>query len=365
MDEGTWRVLTEAIFPNAQDPASVTLAMQYCKARGMDIMKRPVNIVPVWNAKLKKMVETIWVSINETQVTAARTGEWGGMDPPKFGPDATKTFKGRRWDDDANNRKGGFVDAESTVTFPEWCEVTVYRIKNGVRHPFTETVWWVETYGRQSGGDLPNYIWQKRPRGQFVKTAKAASLRAAFPEEGGYDESEIEGITLAPESPEPPKPRDDWKPPQGSPHGDQGRTQPDDHGRTGVDDSGPIPEPPPHTEAPEGPQGPKPPQTAGAEVVDGSTGEVVGPQIVAKNESEDWIAWAQRFLARVTTSKNEDEIKAWAEHNTATLEAMKKPEPEGGGPKVYDRMNAAINRHRMTFTGGGGDPPKQTIMSAG
>jgi hypothetical protein len=36
-------------------------------------------------------------------------------------------------------------------------------------------------------------MWLKRPRGQLHKVAKAASLRAAFPEEGEYVAEEMEG----------------------------------------------------------------------------------------------------------------------------------------------------------------------------
>ncbi len=82
------------------------------------------------------------------------------------------------------------------MTFPEWAEVTVYRLVNGVRCAFSETVFWEETYARQGKADLPNDMWQKRPRGQLLKCAKAASLRAAFPEEAGYTAEEMEGKAL-------------------------------------------------------------------------------------------------------------------------------------------------------------------------
>jgi hypothetical protein len=69
------------------------------------------------------------------------------------------------------------------VTFPEWAEVTVYRITQGVRAGYTATVYWLETYGTIGGSDLPNAMWEHRARGQIDKCAEAAALRMAFPEE--------------------------------------------------------------------------------------------------------------------------------------------------------------------------------------
>jgi hypothetical protein len=39
-------------------------------------------------------------------------------------------------------------------------------------------------------------MWIKRPKGQLAKCGKAASLRAAFPEECGYAAEEMDGKTL-------------------------------------------------------------------------------------------------------------------------------------------------------------------------
>src|SRR5271165_2187148 len=39
-------------------------------------------------------------------------------------------------------------------------------------------------------------MWAKRPRGQFLKVAKAFSLRAAFPEDADYTAEEMEGRVI-------------------------------------------------------------------------------------------------------------------------------------------------------------------------
>lgn len=191
LDAGMWKVLVEATYPTARSSQAVIMALDYCKARGLDPFKKPVHIVPMWNSQLRKEVETVWPGINEVQTTAARTGEWAGMDKPEWGPDIEKTFKGKvkEWVDGRQVQ----VDEEVTLTFPEWCEVTVYRLIKGHRCAFSEPVYWLEAYARTGGGELPNAMWRKRTRGQLQKVAKAASLRAAFPEEGEYTAEEMHG----------------------------------------------------------------------------------------------------------------------------------------------------------------------------
>jgi phage recombination protein Bet len=188
----TWKVLTESIFPSAKTAEGILLAVHYCAARNLDVMKRPVHVVPMWSKTLGQEVETVWPGIAEVQTTAARTGLWAGIDSPRFGPICERTFIGRV------KRDGSWQDLEINVAFPEWCEVTVYRIVNGQRCPFTEPVFWLEAYARLGGAysELPTDMWVKRPRGQLLKCAKAASLRAAFPEEAGYTAEEMEGKVI-------------------------------------------------------------------------------------------------------------------------------------------------------------------------
>ncbi len=188
----TWKVLTDSIFPSAKTAEGIVLAVHYCAARNLDVMKRPVHVVPMYSKALGREIETVWPGIAELQTTAARTGQWAGMDPPRFGPLCERTFSGRV------KRDGSWQELEAAVTFPEWCEVTVYRIVNGQRCPFTEPVFWLEAYARLGGSysELPTDMWVKRPRGQLMKCAKAASLRAAFPEEATYTAEEMEGKVI-------------------------------------------------------------------------------------------------------------------------------------------------------------------------
>lgn len=168
---GEWKALVEAIFPNAQSPESVILALSYCRARKLDPFKRNVHIVPIWNRDLNRMIDTIWPGIGELRTTAFRTGQYAGRDPTTFGETVTKTV--------------GKVE----VAFPEWASVTVYRMVEGERRAFAgDRVYWLETYAtRKRDDDSPNEMWLNRPVGQITKCAEAAALRAAFPEEVGSE----------------------------------------------------------------------------------------------------------------------------------------------------------------------------------
>ena len=193
LSEQSWKVLTEVTFPTAKTAAAIVMALDYCKARKLDIFKKPVHVVPMWSAALGKSVETVWPSIMEIQTTASRTGLWAGMDRPDWGPDVTHTFSGRYKDDNDN-----WQESSVTLTFPEWVAVTVYRLVGGRRCAFTEEVYWMESYSRAGGknSEMPTAMWIKRPKGQLGKCGKAASLRAAFPEECGYAAEEMDGKAI-------------------------------------------------------------------------------------------------------------------------------------------------------------------------
>ena len=164
----TWKVLQETIFPNASD-ASILMAIDYCKVRNLDILKKPVHIVPIWNKDQKRYIDTVWQGISELRTTAMRTGQYAGCDETEFGKDITQ-------------RVG---DVE--ITFPEYAQVTVYRMIGGQRVPFSGgKVRWLETVATTKDGS-PNSMWKQRPYGQLEKCAEAAALRKAFPEELGNE----------------------------------------------------------------------------------------------------------------------------------------------------------------------------------
>jgi len=201
VDGAGWRTLVESIFPAAKTVTSVLMALDYCKRRKLDVFKHPVHIVPIWNSSIGERggyVETIWPGINELRTTAMRTGQFAGMDEPKYGPTLTSVFKGKL----KKRGQGGdqWENKEVTVTHAEWCSITVYRLLNGQRMPFPgPRVFWLETYAKINNfADIPNAMWEKRSNGQHEKCAEAAALRRAFPEEIGSDYSIDENRRIQP-----------------------------------------------------------------------------------------------------------------------------------------------------------------------
>ena len=187
VDQGGWRVLIDSVWPGAKSADAVALALSYCKARRLDPFKRPVHIVPMWNSTLRQEVETVWPGISEIRTTATRTGQYAGSDPAIFGDECTKEFTGA-------TKSGERLSA--TVTFPSWCQVTVYRMIEGQRVPFPgPRVMWVETFSQAKGTAVPNARWCRAPYQMIEKCAEAAALRKAFPEElaGELTAEEMEG----------------------------------------------------------------------------------------------------------------------------------------------------------------------------
>lgn len=187
IDMSGWRALTDAVFPNAKSTEAIILALAYCKARKLDPFKRVVHIVPMWNAALGREVETVWPGIAEHRTTAFRTGQYGGADPTAFGPTKSATFSD-------STRKGEKL--EEKVTFPEWAQITVYRMVAGQRVAFPgPRCYWTEYFSGAKGTQVPNARWCRAPFQMLEKCAEAAALRKAFPEEFGDEATaeEMEG----------------------------------------------------------------------------------------------------------------------------------------------------------------------------
>lgn len=160
-----WSALQSSVYPGA-NPESILLVVNYCRARQLDPLKKPVHIVPmsVKDARTNQygMRDVIMPGIYEHRITAFKTGQMCGQDEPVFGE---------------------MIDYKG-VKAPEFCRVTVYRMIQGQRCGFTHTEYFVEAVSTKKDG-TPNSMWSKRPRGQLAKCAEAGALRKAFPDELG------------------------------------------------------------------------------------------------------------------------------------------------------------------------------------
>lgn len=196
VDAISWRTLTDVLYPAAKTPESVMMLLSYCKSRNLDPFKRPAHIVPMWSSEKRTYIDTVWPGIAELRTTAVRTGQYAGRGDLVFGPMITRTFEGI-----VSDKKVSYE-----VTFPEYAQMTVYRMLDGQRCAFQgDPVFWLETYARTGRSEVPNEMWRRRARGQLIKCAEASALRVAFPEELGSDYTieEMEGQSLGAIMPEP------------------------------------------------------------------------------------------------------------------------------------------------------------------
>lgn len=236
-------VLRSSLYPGAKDE-SIKLVIGYCKAAGLDPMLKPVHIVPMtvktgqqnqYGDDIYEKRDTIMPGIGLYRIQAARTGEYAGMDKPVFGP--MKELEYRRkvvnWVDQPNGkRKPVTTYVDAVIEYPEWVEITVYRLVGGVRCPFTAVEYWLENYATAAKNvDAPNEMWERRTRAQLCKCTEAQALRRGFPEIGSAptaDEMEgrdhelfVEAETATQRGPMMPRSRSEAQPePDAKPSGD-------------------------------------------------------------------------------------------------------------------------------------------------
>lgn len=182
-DAKLFSLVKNTIFPDVKSDEAIVMAMEYCKAKNLDIMLKPVHIIhrkkKIKNAAGRDEYVSRWeilAGIGTNRITASRTGQFVGMSEPEFGPDVTETL------------------GEAIVTYPEWAKVTVRRKVGDMVAEFVAIEYWKENYATKAYGSIePNEMWKKRPRGQLAKCAEAQAFRKGFPEVGQeptYEEME-------------------------------------------------------------------------------------------------------------------------------------------------------------------------------
>lgn len=183
-DQDLVSVLQNSLYVGAQ-PESIHMVMEYCRAAKLDVLQKPVHIVGMWDSKAGQMRDVVMPGIGLYRIQADRSGTLAGVSAPEFGPEVTRTF---------HDKKG----VEVTVTFPEWCKVTVKKLVGSHIVDFVGFEYWIENYATDSSkSDAPNAMWRKRVRGQIAKCAEAQALRKAFPEIGQQPTAEeMEGKVI-------------------------------------------------------------------------------------------------------------------------------------------------------------------------
>ena len=159
IDNVGWKVLVDSIFPNVKTANSIIMALTYCRKRSLDIFKRPVHIVPMWSVAAGRMIDTVWPSIAELRTTAFRTGLYAGRDGTCFGPDLEETI------------------ASTKVKFPEWVQIAVYRLVDGVPRAFP---------GPRVNGGVKTGHWGGVKVGQLRPCHRARSRAGVRPGGDGW-----------------------------------------------------------------------------------------------------------------------------------------------------------------------------------
>lgn len=163
IDASVWSTLKNSLYKGAKDD-SIQMVIEYCKACKLDPMQKPVHIVPMWDKHTKSMQDTIMPGIGLYRIQAARSNKYAGVSEPEYG--------------DTVNTLGGV-----SISYPEWCKVTVKKLVGNNIVEFTAKEYWLENYATaRKDSEAPNAMWLKRPFGQLAKCAEAQALRKAFPE---------------------------------------------------------------------------------------------------------------------------------------------------------------------------------------
>jgi phage recombination protein Bet len=194
-----WQTLTQHFFPNAKSINSIWLVAKICKAKGLDPLSRPYHIVPMYDTKVQDYVDTIWPGVGLYDIQASRSGSYAGKDPAQYGPNKKFSFP----PSDIGRQKGG---KEIVIESPEWCTVTIYKMVDGQRVPYTSDPIYFEEYvqvvkGSNAKAGQPNDMWRTKFRSQMAKCARASILRSTFPEFTGAEATaeEMEGRDVYPD----------------------------------------------------------------------------------------------------------------------------------------------------------------------
>lgn len=171
LDVAQWNTLCNSLFPGAKSD-SVLMAVDYCRARGLDVMKKPCHIVPISVKQGESYVyrDVIMPGIYELRTTAMRTQLYLGHSPIEYGPE----------------------EEIYDMLVPVWASMVVFRWNDRAARvtEFPISVLFREVVNLKNG--KPNQRWAKAPVQMMDKCLEAAGLRKAFPDEIGGTQTDDE-----------------------------------------------------------------------------------------------------------------------------------------------------------------------------
>jgi phage recombination protein Bet len=140
------------------DDSDFQLFLQVCIRTNLDPFAKQICPVYRWNEKIGCTVMSIQIQIDGFRVLAQRTGEYAGSDKPLYDEGLS------------------LYQHLQVKRPPQTCSVTVYRLVNNHRCPFTSEISWDEFYPGKKVG----FMWDSKPYQMLAKTAESHALRKAF-----------------------------------------------------------------------------------------------------------------------------------------------------------------------------------------
>jgi len=161
------------------------LFLQVCKGANINPFLRQAHLIPFWDGKAGSERRAIVIAIDGFRAIAESSGKYAGNDDAVFQGEVEIELE--IWEGKGGARKKVGTRKKKV---PEKASVTVYKMMDGVRCPFTASARWDEYYpGGRKGGK-----WNDMPHVMLGKCAEALALRKGFPKQlsGLYAQEEMD-----------------------------------------------------------------------------------------------------------------------------------------------------------------------------
>lgn len=164
-------LIKRTIVPVEANPQEINWFLGQAKRTGLDPLGKQIYLM-LFKDKRGNQRPVVHIGIDGHLLVADRTGNYAGMDDAVYG----KMLPGK------------YENTE--FQYPESVRVTIHKMVQGQKVPFTVTIYWDEFYPGGSRG----FKWRSSPRHMLTKCCKAQCFRAAFPNElaGTYTTAELD-----------------------------------------------------------------------------------------------------------------------------------------------------------------------------